>query len=348
MSERTSFRFARWERSGPVAEVVRIRKGGARGKLTVRGEAEASVSTRELNVCLHPWLRAAGVEIEFELGTEDAQRPGLDLAVVAALRGLSAPGTLYYGELDLQERVRSVRGALMAARATRARQIITGPLEHPGAPVPYDILCVRNVAAAPTRALPKANNVAYAVTEVPVRLQGALLALRDAFAAKQAVLLVGQPGVGKTLVTRAAAAERALSPEASVSVAETADAAGLCGGVKAPLRAPHHTVSDAAMRGAGRSWRPGEFDLARHGTLFLDEVSEFRPAIVEDALKRAAAGHFSLVGAANPCGCGYFGSSARHCACTAAIVGSYTRRLNRAAWDVVVDLVEPPTRTAPR
>ncbi len=349
MSDEEKFRFVRWERTGPVAEVVKIRKTGAAGKLTVKGEAKLATSTRELNVRLHPWLGDTGIEIEFELGSGDAHREGLDLAILEALRGFSNPVTLYYGELDLRGHVRASRGSLMAARMLGVKLLFTGPLEHPGVTMPYEILCRRSVNDEPTTALPEAwyvPGVRPDVPDVPGHLDGPLLAVTAALESKQSVLLVGQPGTGKTPVARAAAARRSLSLEESVlfAVAETANAAGLTGGLRAPFRAPHHSVSEAAMSGGGKSWRPGEFDLAAHGTLYLDEVPEFRPAIVEEALKLARTGRFSLVGAASPCACGYFGSSSRSCSCTAESLSRYTQRLNRAAWDVVIHLVEPSNR----
>ena len=112
---------------------------------------------------------------------------------------------------------------------------------------------------------------------------------------------------------------------------------------RGPFRAPHHTISDAGLIGGGNPPRPGEVSLAHHGVLFLDEVLEFRRHVLE-ALRQpledgrvviARAAHsvtfparFLLVGAMNPCPCGYAGDARRMCVCAPGDVARYRARLS--------------------
>jgi magnesium chelatase family protein len=128
-----------------------------------------------------------------------------------------------------------------------------------------------------------------------------------------------------------------------------------------PFRAPHHTVSDVALVGGGPHPRPGEISLAHHGVLFLDEMPEFsRHALevlrqpLEDGLVRVSRAQrtavfparFVLVGAMNPCPCGFFGDPRRACRCTPAHIDRYTSRLSgplRDRIDLTVSVSALPT-----
>src|SRR6185436_12593277 len=110
-----------------------------------------------------------------------------------------------------------------------------------------------------------------------------------------------------------------------------------------PFRAPHHTVSDVALAGGGSNPRPGEISLAHHGVLFLDEMPEFsRHALevlrqpLEDGMVRIARAQrtatfparFVLIGAMNPCPCGFLGDERRACRCTPLQIARYASRLS--------------------
>jgi magnesium chelatase family protein len=134
--------------------------------------------------------------------------------------------------------------------------------------------------------------------------------------------------------------------------------AGLIG--ERPFRAPHHTISNAALVGGGSQPRPGEVSLAHHGVLFLDEMPEFSRHVLEVlrqpleegrvAIARAARtatfpARFVLVGAMNPCPCGFAGDALRECRCTPQQVARYAGRLSgplRDRFDLTVDVPAVP------
>src|SRR6476469_1203718 len=122
-----------------------------------------------------------------------------------------------------------------------------------------------------------------------------------------------------------------------------------------PFRAPHHTVSEAALVGGGSQPRPGEISLAHHGVLFLDEMPEFSRRALEVlrqpiehgtvTIARAARtvvfpSAFMLVAAMNPCPCGHFGDPRRACRCAPSVVHRYGSRLSGPLRDRI-DLIVP-------
>jgi magnesium chelatase family protein len=204
-----------------------------------------------------------------------------------------------------------------------------------------------------------------------VDVHGQLLARRAleiAAAGGHNTLLVGPPGAGKTMMARRLAGILpALTLDEAVEVTTVHSVAGLIppgAGLltSRPFRAPHHTVSDVALVGGGSIPRPGEISLAHHGVLFLDEMPEFsrhalevlRQPLEEGTVRIARAARtatfpaaFMLVGAMNPCPCGYAGTDVRPCRCTPQQVDRYTARLSgplRDRIDLAVSVAALPPR----
>lgn len=166
--------------------------------------------------------------------------------------------------------------------------------------------------------------------------------------------MLGPPGAGKTmLASRLPGILPPMSDGEALETTRVHSAAGLPlprGGLvrHPPFRAPHHGASSVALVGGGTAlMRPGEISCATNGVLFLDEMAEFAPHVL-DALRqpleegvvrvaRAAAtvsfpARFLLVAAMNPCPCGY-GSQPGGCRCTEGARLRYQRRLSGPLLD---------------
>lgn len=195
--------------------------------------------------------------------------------------------------------------------------------------------------------------------------EGAKRALEVAAAGRHHMLMVGEPGSGKSMLAdRLASILPPLEPNEALETSMVHSLAGLLneGGIsrERPVRRPHHTASMAAIVGGGRGAKPGEVSLAHHGVLFLDELPEFSRPVLEtlrqpletgDVVVARANAHlrypckFMLVCASNPCRCGYLSDPSRACARVPNCGADYLGRISGPLMDRFDIRIEvPPVR----
>ena len=197
--------------------------------------------------------------------------------------------------------------------------------------------------------------------------QKAKKALEIAAAGGHNMIMVGSPGSGKTMMAKCFPS---ILPPLELSEAlELTKIYSVCGLLSSdkplmtrrPFRPVHHTASANGIIGGGSTPMPGEITLAHRGVLFLDEMVEF-PRNVLEVLRQpledgeiviSRAKHsikypanFMLLGAMNPCPCGYFGDKEKQCTCSEFNINRYISKLSGPLLDRVDLQVDVPRLTA--
>ena len=304
------------------------------------------------------------------------------MAAIGAIPQDALDGFLALGELGLDGRLAAVAGTLPAAIAAHGRDLgiicpeACGP-EAAWAGEDIDIIAAQSLLAlvnhltghqlaarpTPKRWLP--NTALPDLAEVRGQ-QVARRALEVAAAGGHNMLMIGPPGAGKSmLAARLPSILPPLNPRELLDVSMIQSIAGeLAGGAisdRRPFRAPHHSASMAALVGGGLRVRPGEVSLAHNGVLFLDELPEFSPQVLdslrqplesgETVIARANArvsypSRVQLIAAMNPCKCGMAGSPGHTCKRGAACAGDYQARVSGPFLDRIDIRIDVPAVSA--
>src|SRR5215217_2031088 len=305
------------------------------------------------------------------------------MAAIGAIPKDALDGHLVLGELGLDGRIAHVDGVLPAAIAAASRDLgivcptISGP-EAAWAGEDIDIIAadsllaiVNHLVGRQLQPRPRPGRQLAEMASLPdladVRGQAmARRALEVAAAGGHNMLMIGPPGSGKSmLAARLPSILPPLDPRELLDISMIQSIAGeLAGGAisdRRPFRAPHHSASMAALVGGGLRVRPGEVSLAHNGVLFLDELPEFAPNVLdslrqplesgETVIARANArvtypSRFQLIAAMNPCKCGMAGTPGHVCKRGAACASDYQARISGPFLDRIDIRIDVPAVSA--
>jgi len=323
-------------------------------------------------------LALPGKRLAVNLSPADLPKEGSHYDLPIALAVLSALGVLpqdflnrylVIGEMGLDGALGAVTGALPAAIAANARGLglicprACGP-EAAWAGDEVDLLApqtiiqiLNHVKGTQILSRPKPG-----LAEDQARLpdlkdikgqEAAKRALEVAAAGGHHLLMVGPPGAGKSMLAQRLPS--ILPPMDAREMLETSMIASLAGELpdgkvtrKRPFRSPHHSASMPALVGGGLKAKPGEISLSHNGVLFLDELPEFQPRVLEALRQPLETGEtqvaranyhvtyparFQLVAAMNPCKCGMAGEPGHVCAKGPRCAGDYQARLSGPLLD---------------
>ena len=363
----------------PVDVQVMVAPGKVGIQIVGLPDKAVAESRERVQAALHAsGLSMPAKKVTINLAPADLPKEGshydlpIALGLMAALGAVPGDALAEYvvlGELSLDGTIAPVAGALPAAMGANAegKGLIcphaSGP-EAAWAGEEIDILAPRSLIAIanhfrgtqvltrPEARIRPAAGILPDLADIKGQ-ESAKRALEVAAAGGHNLLMVGPPGAGKSMLAqRLPSILPPLSARELLEISMIASMAGeLAGGQlsdRRPFRSPHHSASMAAMVGGGLRVRPGEVSLAHNGVLFLDELPEFTPQVL-DSLRQplesgecviARANHrvtyparIQLIAAMNPCRCGMAGEPGHRCARGPRCQSDYQARISGPLLD---------------
>jgi magnesium chelatase family protein len=285
---------------------------------------------------------------------------------------IDVKNTIFWGDLSLEGKAIQSRGALAitdSAKKLGYNRIVLPQInaKEAGIVSGIDIFGVGKLMELKANTLVKTNAIInendYVSNNVTENQEYDFAYVKGQMSVKRAIeiaavgghniLLKGVPGSGKTFLSRCMTnILPKMQMEEIIEVTKIYSISGLLqnGNIitRRPFRSPHHTSSHVALIGGGSIPKPGEISLAHRGVLFLDEFNEFEPRALEGLrqpledkvvyISRASAmimfpANFILVGAMNPCKCGYSGDDSKECQCSQYDLEKFRRKISGPILD---------------